>query len=134
MQAVLLIILSCGCAAQRVLCPPHSRGIYSTQTAHHRRQDSSGLVISSSQRPLTMHTHSQATKIHASDGIRTRNPRKRAATDRRLRPLGPLGPAVLFIRLLIIIITIIMEIVEAKKHLLLKQVVLNDLPDDSYNY
>jgi len=34
---------------------------------------------------------------------------------------------------MIIIIAIIMETVEAKKHLLLKQVV-NDLPDDSYNY
>jgi hypothetical protein len=36
--------------------------------------------------------------------------------------------------MIIIIIAIIMEIVEAKKHLLLKQVLVNDLLDDSYNY
>ena len=39
---------------------------------HHSRQDSSGRVISSSQRPLPDNTrHSQQTNIHAPGGIRT---------------------------------------------------------------
>ena len=46
-------------------------------------------MISPSQRPLSDNTqHSQQTDIHAPGGIRTRNLRKRAATDPRLRPLG----------------------------------------------
>jgi len=41
------------------------------------------------QRPLPDHTrHSKETDIHAISGIRTRNPSKRAAADRRLRQRG----------------------------------------------
>ena len=41
-------------------------------TTHHSRQDSSGRVISSSQRPLPDNTrHSQQINIHAPGGIRT---------------------------------------------------------------
>ena len=41
-------------------------------TMHHNRYDSSGRVISSSQRPLPDNTrHSQQTNIHAPGGIRT---------------------------------------------------------------
>ena len=59
-----------------------------TQT-HNTRQDSSGRVISLSQRPLPDNTqHSQQTDIHAPGGIRTHNPSQRAAADLRLRPRG----------------------------------------------
>ena len=58
-------------------------------TTHHSRLDSSGRVISSSQRPLPDNTqHSQQTNIHASGGIRTHDLSKRAAADLRLRPRG----------------------------------------------
>ena len=56
---------------------------------HHSRWDSSGRVISLSQKPLPDNTqHSQRTTIHAPGGIRTRNPSKRSAVDTLLRPLG----------------------------------------------
>ena len=43
--------------------------------------------MSSTQRPLPYNRHhSQGTDIHKPGGIRTRNPSKRMATDRRLRP------------------------------------------------
>ena len=43
-------------------------------TTHHSRYDSSGRVISSSQRPLPDNTrHSLQTNIHAPGGIRTHN-------------------------------------------------------------
>ena len=59
-------------------------------TTHHSRQDSSGRVISSSQRPLPDNTqHSQQTDIHAPGGIRIHNLSSRAAADLRLRPRGP---------------------------------------------
>jgi len=59
-----------------------------TQT-HRTRYDSSGQVISPTQRPLTDNTqHSQQTDIRAPGGIRTHNPSKRAAADPRLRPRG----------------------------------------------
>ena len=46
-------------------------------------------MISPSQRPLHDNTqHSQQTDIHALGGIQTRNPKKRAAADSRLRPRG----------------------------------------------
>ena len=46
----------------------------SRTTTHHSRQDSSGRVISSSQRPLPDNTrHSQQTNIHAPGGIRTQD-------------------------------------------------------------
>ena len=58
-------------------------------TTLHRRWDSSGRVISSSQRPLPDNTqHSQLTNIHAPGGIRTHNLSRRAAADLRLRPRG----------------------------------------------
>jgi hypothetical protein len=47
-----------------------------TQT-HHIRQDNSGRVISHTRRPLSDNTqHSQETDVHASGGIRSRNPSK----------------------------------------------------------
>ena len=58
-------------------------------TTHHSRQDSSGQVISSSQRPLPDNTqHSQQTNIHAPCGIRTHDLSRRATADLRLRPRG----------------------------------------------
>jgi hypothetical protein len=58
-------------------------------TTHHSVVDSSGRVISSSQKPLPDNTqHSQQTDIHALSGIRTHNPSRRAAADLRLRPHG----------------------------------------------
>jgi len=58
-------------------------------TTHHSRQDSSGRVISSSQRPLPDNTQqSQQTDIHAPGGIRTHNLSRRAAADLRLRWRG----------------------------------------------
>ena len=51
--------------------------------------DSSGRVISSSQRPIPYNTqHTQHTDIHASGGIRTHNLSRRAAADLRLGPRG----------------------------------------------
>jgi hypothetical protein len=55
---------------------------------HHSRYDSSGRVISSSQRPLPDTQHSQQKKIHAPGGIRTHNFKRWAATDLILRPRG----------------------------------------------
>jgi len=56
-----------------------------TQT-HHVQQDSSGPVISPSQRPLPDNTrHSQETNIHAPGVIRTCNPSKQAVADPFLR-------------------------------------------------
>jgi hypothetical protein len=61
-----------------------------TQTRH-TQQDSSGRVISRTQRPLPDNTQqSQETDIRAPGGIRTHIPSKRAAADRRLRPRGHL--------------------------------------------
>ena len=52
-------------------------------TTQHSRYDSSGRVISSSQRPLPDNTrHSQQTNIHAPGGIRTQDLSRRAATGR----------------------------------------------------
>ena len=57
-----------------------------TQT-HHTRCDSSGRMISPTQRPLPDNTQqSQEKDIHVPGGIRTRNPSKPAAADPRLRP------------------------------------------------
>jgi hypothetical protein len=65
-------------------CTTHTRTHARTHT--HTLQDSSGPVISPSQRPLPDNTqHSQRTDIHGPGGIRTRNPSKRAATDPRRR-------------------------------------------------
>jgi hypothetical protein len=58
-------------------------------TTHDIRYDSSGRVISSSQRPLPDNTqHSQQTDIHATGGIRTHNLSRRATADLCLRPRG----------------------------------------------
>ena len=63
-------------------------------TTHHSRYDSSGHMISSSQRLLPDNTqHSQQTDIHAHGGIRTRNLTRRAVVDLRLYTARPLGPA-----------------------------------------
>jgi hypothetical protein len=51
----------------------------------HNRLDSSGRVISSSQRPLPDKTqHTQQTNIHATGGIQTHDLSRRAAVDLRL--------------------------------------------------
>jgi hypothetical protein len=55
------------------------------------RWDSSGRVISPSQRPLPAQgntTYRHKTNIHAPSGDRTRDPRNQAAADLRLRPRG----------------------------------------------
>ena len=67
-------------------------------TTQHSRQDSSGRVISSSQRPLPDNTqHLQQTNIHAPRW--DSNPRSQQANDRRPMPqtARPLGPAVFII-------------------------------------
>jgi hypothetical protein len=59
-----------------------------TQTRHIRK-DSSGRVITLTQRPLPVNTqHSQETDIHTLGGIRTRNPSKRGAANPCLRSRG----------------------------------------------
>ena len=53
------------------------------------RYDSSERVISPSQRPLsTQHTTKDRKKIHARDGIRTRDPRNQVAVDRMATGIG----------------------------------------------
>ena len=69
---------------QRLLNHEVSR---SHTTTHHSQYDSSGRVISPSQRSLPDITqHSQQTEIHAPGGIRTHNLSRRSAADLRLRP------------------------------------------------
>jgi len=75
--------------------PPVGHGLLihelsrSHTTTHHSRYDSSGRVISSSQRTLPDNTqHLQQTNIHTPGGIRTHNLKRRPAADRRLRPRG----------------------------------------------
>jgi len=59
----------------------------SRTTTHHSRYESSGRVISASQRPLPDNTqHSKQTDIHAPGGIRTLG--RRAAVDLCLIPRG----------------------------------------------
>ena len=70
-------------------------------TTHHSRQDSSGRVISLSQRPLPDNTlHSQQTDIHDPGRIRTHNLSRRTAEDLGLRPRGHWDPATTIIRCL----------------------------------
>ena len=58
-------------------------------TTHHSLQDSSGRVISSSQRPLPDNTqYSQQTDVDGPVGIRTHNHSRRAAVDLHLRQHG----------------------------------------------
>ena len=62
---------------------------WSHTTTHYSRKDSSGRVISSSQRSPPDNTqHSQQTDVHAPGGIRTHVVSTRAAADLRLRPRG----------------------------------------------
>jgi hypothetical protein len=60
--------------------------------SHSDKPHSTGLLGTSDQPDAETSTdntqHSQKTDIHASGGIRTRNPSKRAAADPRLRPRG----------------------------------------------
>ena len=64
---------------------------YHTQT-YDTRLDSYGRVIGTTQIQLPVNTqHSQETDIHAPGGIRTRNPRKRAAADPRLSATTGIG-------------------------------------------
>jgi len=84
---VLYKLLACQPPVGHVL-PIHEVTISHTAT-HHSRYDSSGQVISSSQRPLPDNTqHSQQTDIHAAGVIRTHKLSKRSAADPRLRPHG----------------------------------------------
>jgi hypothetical protein len=86
---IIIIIILSGTAAQRWLWPHRSRGFLITHTTRHSRYDSSGRVISSSQRPLPDNTqHAQQTNIHARGGIRTHDCSRRAAVDPRLRSRG----------------------------------------------
>jgi len=85
-------VLFCLFLAQQ---PPLGHGLLihmvsrSHTMTHHSRYDSSGRVISSSQRSLPDNTqHSQQTNIHAHGGIRTHDLSRRAAADQRLRPCG----------------------------------------------
>ena len=56
---------------------------------HHSREDSSGRVTSSSQRPLPYNTqHSQHKNFHDPGGFRNHNLSRRAAADLRLRSRG----------------------------------------------
>jgi len=64
--------------------PPHSR---SHTTTHRSRQDSSGRVISSSQRPLPDNTHRRQTSMTLV-GFEPYNLSRRAAADLRLRLRG----------------------------------------------
>jgi hypothetical protein len=74
--------------AQRGLWPPrYTRFLDHTQRrATVSRTDSSGRLISSSQRPLPDNT--QQTNIHAPGGIRNHNRSRRAAVDLHLKPHG----------------------------------------------
>jgi hypothetical protein len=79
------LILLFGVSAPSWQGSPHSRGFQITL------KDSSGRVISSSQRPLPVATQcSQQSDIHAPGGIRTHNLSRREAADSRLRPRGRL--------------------------------------------
>ena len=81
-----------------VLWPDTGHGILLLEVSrshtmmHHSREDSSGRVISPSQRPLPDNKqHSQETHIRAPSRIRTHNPSNRVAADMCLRPRGHWG-------------------------------------------
>ena len=60
-----------------------------TRASSYMRQDSSGRVITTSQRPLADRTQqSQQRDIHVPGGIRNHNLSRRAAADLGLRPRG----------------------------------------------
>jgi hypothetical protein len=63
--------------------------VYRSHTTTHHSRDSSGRVISLSQKFLLDNTqHSQQTNIHTPGTIRTYDLSRRAAADLRLRPRG----------------------------------------------
>jgi hypothetical protein len=71
---------------QGILIIETSRSLLKT---HNTWQDSSGRVISLSQRPISDNTQdSKETDIHLPDGIRNHSLIKRTAADPRLRPRG----------------------------------------------
>ena len=75
-------------------------------TTHYRPQDSSGRVISSSQRLLPDDTqHPQHINIHAPGGVRTLDLSRRAAADPRLRPRGYRDGRTLYIMNLFLLCT-----------------------------
>jgi hypothetical protein len=68
---------------------PLNRGFTNSLSYTHIRQDSSGRVISPTQRPVPVNIkHSQKTGIHVPSGIKTRNPSKGGAADPRLKLRG----------------------------------------------
>ena len=72
--------------------PHQARGSSLSRLHDHTRQDSSGIVISPTQRPLPHNmNYPQDTKFLGPGRIRIRNPSKRAATDPHLRPRGHWG-------------------------------------------
>ena len=81
---------------------PHSRGFFFSRlhtSTHHSRQDYSGRVISSSQRPVPDNTkHSQQTVIHAPGEILTHDLSSRPAPQ-TARPLGPAHSTCICIKL-----------------------------------
>ena len=82
--SIRLFFLPSIATAHRAPGPPHSQGFLMTlnDTSH-----SVGLLWTSD-RPVKDNTqHSKQTHMHASSGLRTRNPRKRSVADYRLRPL-----------------------------------------------
>ena len=69
--------------------PPHYRGFKITPQTHHTRHDSSGRVISPTQRPLPDNTqHVKQANTHVPGGIRTHNPSKTATTNPHIRSGG----------------------------------------------
>jgi len=72
------------CDPTRVMASSFFEVSRSHTTTHHSRQDSSGWVISSWQRPLPDSTqHLQQTNIYAAGGIRTHDLSRRASADLR---------------------------------------------------
>ena len=69
--------------------PPHCRGFEIILRRTTLGKDSSRRMFNPTQRPLPNNQqHSQQTDIHATGGIRIRNPSKRAAAHPHLRPCG----------------------------------------------
>ena len=80
------------CDPKRVMASSFLRFSRSHTTTQHSRQDSSGRVINSSQRPLPDSTQHSQDKHPCSGGIRTHDLSRRAGrrtTPQTARPLGP---------------------------------------------
>jgi len=70
-----------------------------THWTHHSRCDSSGRMISPTQRPLPDNIqHLQKTNVHAPSEIRTCNPRKRGTAHPRVRVCTPCWPVKVYRR------------------------------------